>query len=55
MQEIVLALIAGLIVGIVFTWIKLPIPSPPALPGVIGILGIYLGHKIMNYVSAFLS
>nr|WP_096186933.1 DUF1427 family protein [Evansella halocellulosilytica] len=53
MQEILLALIAGLIVGIVFTWIKLPIPSPPALPGIIGILGIYLGHKLVNFFYGF--
>ena len=50
MQEILLALIAGLIVGFIFTWIKLPIPSPPALAGIIGILGVYLGHKLFHFL-----
>jgi len=41
-----LALITGLVVGIVFSAIKLPIPAPPALPGVLGIAGIYLGSVL---------
>ena len=41
-----LALAAGLIVGVVFSAIKLPIPAPPVLPGVLGIIGIYLGGMI---------
>lgn len=51
MQEVLLALLAGAIVGFVFGLIKLPIPAPPALAGVMGIFGVYLGYQIFNYVS----
>ncbi|WP_416147806.1 XapX domain-containing protein [Salipaludibacillus sp. HK11] len=51
MQEILLALLAGLVVGFLFALIKLPIPAPPALPGVIGIFGVYLGFKLFQWVS----
>lgn len=50
MKEILLALLAGLICGIVFRAIKLPIPAPPVLSGIMGIIGIYLGYKLLEYV-----
>jgi XapX domain-containing protein len=37
-------------VGAVFSFFKLPIPAPPALPGVVGIIGIYLGFKVINII-----
>lgn len=43
MSEVLLALLAGFIVGIVFSAIKLPIPAPPVLSGVMGIVGVYIG------------
>ena len=46
MVEIVKALLAGLIVGFIFAAIKLPIPAPSALAGIMGIIGIFLGYLI---------
>ncbi|WP_068544742.1 XapX domain-containing protein [Thalassotalea crassostreae] len=43
MQEVILALIAGFAVGIFFSFLKLPIPAPPVLSGIMGIVGVYLG------------
>ncbi|MCK6259259.1 XapX domain-containing protein [Fictibacillus sp. WQ 8-8] len=51
MKLVILALITGAAVGIVFAMLKLPIPAPPALSGIAGIVGIYLGYKI--YLWAF--
>ncbi len=53
MQEIILALIAGLAVGFIFALIKLPIPAPPALSGIMGIVGIFLGYKLFQWVMPF--
>nr|WP_086940976.1 DUF1427 family protein [Thaumasiovibrio occultus] len=50
MQEVLLALLAGLIVGIVFSAIKLPIPAPPVLSGVMGIVGVYAGSVIYQWI-----
>lgn len=55
MQEALLALVAGLIVGFLFALIKLPIPAPPALPGVLGIIGIYLGYKLYQWIMTFIN
>lgn len=43
MNEILLATFAGLIVGLFFSAVKLPLPAPPVLPGIMGIVGVYLG------------
>lgn len=55
MKEIILSLIAGMIVGLLFKAIKLPLPAPPVLTGVIGIVGVYLGGVVFEHVSKLFS
>jgi XapX domain-containing protein len=43
-------LVTGLIVGLVFSSLKLPLPAPNVLPGVAGIIGIYLGGVLFEYL-----
>ncbi|MCG7497537.1 DUF1427 family protein [Vibrio sp. Of7-15] len=43
MNEVMLSVVAGLVVGVLFSALKLPIPAPPVLSGVMGIVGVYLG------------
>ena len=43
MLEILTALATGVLVGVIFSLFKLPLPAPPVLSGIVGILGIYLG------------
>ncbi len=40
------AMAVGLVVGFLFARLNLPIPAPPALAGVLGIVGIYLGFRL---------
>lgn len=40
------ALATGLVVGLAFTAVNLPIPAPPKLAGIMGIVGIYLGYQL---------
>ncbi|WP_458411633.1 XapX domain-containing protein [Schinkia sp. CFF1] len=48
MKEVLLSLGTGGIVGFLFALLKLPIPAPPVLAGVTGIVGVYLGFKIFD-------
>jgi XapX domain-containing protein len=48
MNQIILSAISGLIVGGIFSFLNLPIPAPPTLSGIVGIIGIYLGFVIIN-------
>lgn len=55
MGEVLLSIFAGFIVGVLFSAIKLPIPAPPVLPGVMGIVGVYLvGFRINGLLSGSL-
>jgi len=46
MKELILSLGTGAVVGFVFALFKLPIPAPPALQGILGIVGIFLGYQL---------
>ncbi|MBO8137804.1 MAG: XapX domain-containing protein [Desulfotomaculum sp.] len=46
LKEAVLALVVGLILGLIFARLKLPVPAPPTLAGVMGIVGIFLGYVL---------
>ncbi len=44
----ILALGTGLIAGAVFALLNVPIPAPPELAGVMGIVGIFLGYRLVQ-------
>lgn len=50
MKETLLALLVGMIVGILFKFLKLPIPAPPVLSGVMGVAGVWLGASLAAYL-----
>ena len=44
-----LALVTGFLTGAVFRFLNVPIPAPPNLSGVLGIVGIYLGYVALDH------
>lgn len=46
---VALALLTGIITGAVFAYLHIPIPAPPTIVGVMGIVGIYVGYKVVEY------
>lgn len=42
-----LALVTGFIAGATFAFVGVPIPAPPTIAGVLGIVGIYVGYKFI--------
>jgi XapX domain-containing protein len=50
-SQLVLALLTGVFAGALFSVIKTPIPAPPNLPGILGIVGIYLGYKGIEWLG----
>lgn len=50
--QIVLALATGVIVGALFSLVQVPIPAPPTLAGVLGIVGIFLGYRGVEWAGA---
>ncbi|WP_380675164.1 XapX domain-containing protein [Salinigranum sp. GCM10025319] len=43
--QVVLALLTGVVAGGIFAALEVPIPAPPNVAGVVGIVGLYLGFK----------
>lgn len=55
MLEILLPLGVGILVGLIFSACRLPLPAPPVLAGVLGIVGIYLGGQLWPHLQKFIS
>jgi len=43
MSQVLISTLCGLLVGALFSFLKLPAPAPPNLAGVMGVVGVYLG------------
>ncbi|MDQ1145485.1 MAG: DUF1427 family protein [Bacillus sp. (in: firmicutes)] len=50
MKELVLSLIAGMSVGILFRFLKLPLPAPPVFSAVLGVFGVYFGGVVVDWI-----
>lgn len=44
-------LLTGFVVGALFGALDIPIPAPPKLAGLLGIVGIYLGYRIVTFAG----
>lgn len=51
MKDIMIALFAGLIIGAIFKFFKLPVPVPHGIGGIVGIIGMFIGSEIVTYIS----
>ncbi len=47
------ALVAGIVLGLVFKKLKLPAPAPVVFAGVLGIFGVLVGGKIGLWCLTF--
>jgi XapX domain-containing protein len=51
MKDVIMALIAGLVVGMLFKFLKLPIPAPPVFSAVVGVFGVYFGGVLLDWIT----
>lgn len=47
-KDILLSMLAGFVVGALFARLRLPVPAPPTLAGVMGIVGLFLGYWLVS-------
>lgn len=45
------ALAVGILVGLTFGFTRLPVPAPPTIAGVLGIVGITIGWQVATWVT----
>ncbi|WP_155668584.1 XapX domain-containing protein [Ornithinibacillus caprae] len=48
MKLTIQSFLAGIVLGAIFSLLNLPIPAPPNLAGITGIVGIFVGFLIIN-------
>jgi XapX domain-containing protein len=49
-MQSLLALGAGLFVGLLFSWLRVPLPAPPTLTGIIGAFGVFMGSVLFRLI-----
>ena len=47
--EYILPLLTGAAVGSVFALVSAPVPAPPSIQGVLGVVGITIGYMAITY------
>ncbi|MCM3602762.1 DUF1427 family protein [Robertmurraya korlensis] len=50
MKELLLSILAGIAIGVVFKFMRLPLPAPPVLSGVLGVFGVYIGGVAFDFI-----
>jgi XapX domain-containing protein len=45
------ALALGILVGLTFGFTRMPIPAPPTIAGLLGIVGITVGWQVATWVA----
>ncbi|WML49758.1 DUF1427 family protein [Neobacillus sp. PS3-34] len=53
MKEVILALVSGLVVGMLFKFLKLPLPAPPVFSAVMGVFGVYFGGVVFDWIAKY--
>lgn len=51
MTPALLALLAGAIAGALFAVVRLPIPAPPTIAGLLGIVGLWAGYALVQALT----
>jgi XapX domain-containing protein len=54
MKDVSMALLAGLIVGMLFKFMKLPLPAPPVFSAVVGVFGVYFGGVVVEWITKYM-
>jgi len=52
MQEVLLSLLLGCVTGFLFSFFNLPVPAPPTLAGLMGIVGLFVGYLLGKVLKA---
>ena len=51
MTQVLASAATGMVCGAVFALLKLPIPAPPTLAGVLGVVGVFGGYLLVQLLK----
>ena len=50
-----ISLLVGIVIGVVFKSLKLPVPVPHDFSGIIGLIGMFVGSALVDVVAKMLA
>lgn len=55
MVVMLISLLVGIVIGVIFKSLKLPVPVPHDFSGIIGLIGMFVGSALVDEVSRLLA
>ncbi len=55
MVVMLISLLVGIVIGVIFKSLKLPVPVPHDFAGVVGLIGMFIGSALVDVVSNLLA
>jgi XapX domain-containing protein len=50
-----ISLLVGIVIGVVFKSMKLPVPVPHDFSGIVGLIGMFVGSALVDVAAKFLA
>jgi XapX domain-containing protein len=55
MVVMLISLVVGVVIGVIFKSLKLPVPVPHDFSGIIGLIGMFAGSALVDWIAKFLA
>jgi XapX domain-containing protein len=55
MVVMLIALLVGIVIGVIFKSMKLPVPVPHDFAGIVGLIGMFAGSALVDIITKLLA
>lgn len=55
MVVMLISLLVGIVIGVIFKSLKLPVPVPHDFSGIIGLIGMFVGSALVDVIARLLA
>jgi XapX domain-containing protein len=55
MVVMLISLLVGIVIGVIFKSMKLPVPVPHDFSGIVGLIGMFVGSALVDVVAKLLA
>lgn len=55
MGVMLISLLVGIVIGVIFKSLKLPVPVPHDFAGIVGLIGMFVGAGLVDVVAQMLA
>jgi XapX domain-containing protein len=55
MSIMLVSLLVGIVIGVIFKTMKLPVPVPHDFAGIVGLIGMFVGSALVDVVATMMN